>query len=50
MSIRVPKLLAMLLCAYCIGVATLIFQTIIRTHYILLYIPQQCFFFEVVVF
>ncbi|KAB0582979.1 MAG: iron chelate uptake ABC transporter family permease subunit [Campylobacter sputorum] len=30
MSIRVPKLLAMLLCAYCIGVATLIFQTIIK--------------------
>lgn len=30
MSLRVPKLLAMLLTAYCIGAASLIFQTIIR--------------------
>lgn len=30
MSIRVPKFMAMLLCAYCIGAATLIFQTIIK--------------------
>lgn len=30
MSLRVPKLLAILLTAYCIGAASLIFQTIIR--------------------
>lgn len=30
MSLRMPKLLAMLLVAYCIGAATLIFQTIIK--------------------
>lgn len=30
MSLRIPKFLAMLLVAYCIGAATLIFQTIIK--------------------
>ena len=32
MKLRLPKLLAMLLTAYCIGVASLIFQTIIRNN------------------
>ncbi|NLK66317.1 MAG: iron chelate uptake ABC transporter family permease subunit [Campylobacteraceae bacterium] len=32
MKLRVPKLLAMLLTAYCIGAASLIFQTIIRNN------------------
>ncbi|MCI6989082.1 MAG: iron chelate uptake ABC transporter family permease subunit [Campylobacter sp.] len=31
MSVRAPKLLAMLIVAYCIGAASLVFQTIIRT-------------------